>query len=415
MQFLVWLIACHQNDPADSTLSFPGREDDTSTTPTDDTASTLPTECPSGIVYSDDDAGTATCLAFAEDSFAVDEQILSSVAFDYDHDGDQDLYLGLYNADHDILLKNTGSGFVDVSDSVGLTAGGNTWAVLSADFNNDGYADLAITGDDGTQILQNNSGSGVTAVADLGVSLGTALVLVDDFLFVGSANGLKVFEHASGFSFGSNEASTRGVQDSGQASGFAVLDADGDGDVDDVFVANATGGNRLFVQTSSGTFASQEDAYGVAGDASKNAMGAIRLDFQNTFSDSLYVYYADGSAELFVHDGLGFTNEASGWQVNAVSPACGAQYFKLTPTATESLVIGRCEDDQTLLVEHPVIEDDAIVRYSNVAEALNINVAGMVRNIHQFDVNGDDRADVVVPLYEGGVAVFYDQSFAVQY
>ncbi|MDU0355395.1 CRTAC1 family protein [Paraglaciecola aquimarina] len=44
----------------------------------------------------------------------------------------------------DVLLLNTGNGYVDVSKQWGLPAGGNHWGVTHGDFNNDSYEDLFI-------------------------------------------------------------------------------------------------------------------------------------------------------------------------------------------------------------------------------------------------------------------------------
>ncbi|MBP2831707.1 VCBS repeat-containing protein [Aquimarina sp. U1-2] len=91
----------------------------------------------------------------------------SASFFDYDNDGDLDMYL-LNHATHtqnsfgsaalrdrrsarsgDKLLRNDGNTFIDVSKEAGIYGGGNGYGlgVATADFNNDGYTDIYVSND----------------------------------------------------------------------------------------------------------------------------------------------------------------------------------------------------------------------------------------------------------------------------
>ncbi len=91
----------------------------------------------------------------------------SAAFFDYDNDGDLDMYL-LNHAIHtqnsfgratlrnkrsyesgDKLLRNDGSVFTDVSVEAGIFGGGNGYGlgIATADFNNDGYTDIYVSND----------------------------------------------------------------------------------------------------------------------------------------------------------------------------------------------------------------------------------------------------------------------------
>ncbi|MDH7447929.1 VCBS repeat-containing protein [Aquimarina sp. 2201CG14-23] len=91
----------------------------------------------------------------------------SASFFDYDNDGDLDLYL-LNHAVHtqnsfgsaslrnrrnpesgDKLLRNDGTTFTDVSAAAGIFGGGNGYGlgVATSDFNNDGYTDIYVSND----------------------------------------------------------------------------------------------------------------------------------------------------------------------------------------------------------------------------------------------------------------------------
>jgi hypothetical protein len=92
------------------------------------------------------------------------------VAGDFDNDGDQDLYIDqAVNAGNlpNILLKNRGDGtFVAVSDAGGPTdtSRGRGGAMAVADYDNDGFLDIAVTNgefsDDGWVQLLHNRGNG---------------------------------------------------------------------------------------------------------------------------------------------------------------------------------------------------------------------------------------------------------------
>ncbi|WP_027394961.1 VCBS repeat-containing protein [Aquimarina latercula] len=91
----------------------------------------------------------------------------SAAFFDYDNDGDLDMYL-LNHAIHtqnsfgsaslrnkrspesgDKLLRNDGEVFTDVSAAAGVFGGGNGYGlgIATADFNNDGYTDIYVSND----------------------------------------------------------------------------------------------------------------------------------------------------------------------------------------------------------------------------------------------------------------------------
>ncbi|KAJ8901253.1 hypothetical protein NDN08_007102 [Rhodosorus marinus] len=75
--------------------------------------------------------------------------VTSIVEFDYDRDGDFDLYMtrgypGVYNMPN-ILLENRNGIFVDVSNSTGVNILGHNRHATFADFNNDGWDDLYVT------------------------------------------------------------------------------------------------------------------------------------------------------------------------------------------------------------------------------------------------------------------------------
>ena len=95
---------------------------------------------------------------------------------DYDRDGFVDLYVGLYgnafkdvprlpffaqNAQSNRLYHNErGQGFRDVTESSGTGDTGWALAVASADYDADGYPDIAVANDFGRKCLFHNNGDG---------------------------------------------------------------------------------------------------------------------------------------------------------------------------------------------------------------------------------------------------------------
>jgi hypothetical protein len=101
---------------------------------------------------------------------------VSACFFDYDRDGYVDLYIGLYghafndvprlpffaqNAQPNRLYHNEhGQGFRDVTVSSGTGDTGWALAVASADYDGDGYPDIAVANDFGRKCLFHNNGNG---------------------------------------------------------------------------------------------------------------------------------------------------------------------------------------------------------------------------------------------------------------
>jgi len=69
--------------------------------------------------------------------------------FDYDNDGDLDLYVANTKTEPNALFRNDGGTFTDVAVKAGVTNGEGNSGVAAADINNDGCADLFLSGEGG--------------------------------------------------------------------------------------------------------------------------------------------------------------------------------------------------------------------------------------------------------------------------
>jgi hypothetical protein len=258
----------------------------------------------------------------------------SGCAFlDYDSDGWLDIYLvnGRYLKElspprmrsldgtlRNALYRNNGNGtFTDVTGKAGVGGNGFGMAVLAADFDNDGDADIFLTSYHGNTLYRNNGDdtfADVTAKAGLVSSrfnTGCTFLDVDRDgwldLFVG---GYLVFDPdyrgfyaADGFpgplSYRAEQSSLyRNHGDGtfedvsgkagllaagGRAMGAAASDLDGDGHVD-IFVANDAMENYLYRNRGDGTFVNVALAAGTAfgqNGETTSAMGPELGDFDN--------------------------------------------------------------------------------------------------------------------------------------
>jgi len=97
-----------------------------------------------------------------------DNQIaMGSTTFDYDNDGDQDLYLTHDGNQEYILFENDGNGyFTDVGEASGTNYAGQGMGVDVADINNDGWMDIYITNLSSNTLFINNGDKTFTDVSD---------------------------------------------------------------------------------------------------------------------------------------------------------------------------------------------------------------------------------------------------------
>jgi hypothetical protein len=203
---------------------------------------------------------------------------LSAIAFDADRDGDVDLYLGAYFPDrnmfdlkddkvmHDsweksrnggsnVYLRNNGDGtFTEATEQAGLADTGWTMAVGHADINNDGWQDVYVANDYGSDslFLNNKDGTFKNITKDAigldtkkGMNAEFGDIDGDGFLDVYVTNVTEQFLHECNMLWRNNGGSgtftditqEMGVCDTGWGWGAKFADLDNDGDLD-LYVAN---------------------------------------------------------------------------------------------------------------------------------------------------------------------------------
>lgn len=219
--------------------------------------------------------------------------------FDFDGDGDEDLFVA--NLGKDKLYRNDGGTFAKAKRA-GIGSGAISFGVAIGDYDNDGLLDVFVANQQAANALYRNTGGGrfsdVTREAgvggggvgsysaawadfdrdgllDLFVANGSQLAGARDFLYrnLGDGRFAEVGERA-------------GITGADRSLGCAWGDYDGDG-WPDLFVANFGERNRLYRNRGDGTFDDRATPAGVAGPA--NGAGGAWGDFDNDGRLDLYV------------------------------------------------------------------------------------------------------------------------------
>ncbi|GAB5525527.1 MAG: hypothetical protein Roseis2KO_33990 [Roseivirga sp.] len=208
--------------------------------------------------------GDLTFTDITAASGAVDELIAMGAGFfDYDNDGDPDLYLVHDTDQANILYENDGTGkFTDVSVSSGTNYAGQGMGVDFGDFNNDGFQDIYIT-NMWANVLYKNNGDGTfedvttqAGVGDEGMGWGITwfdhnndgwedIFVTNDAIFLEPENVLYENQKDGTFSIVSESSVLAGEKASYSV---AAGDLDNDGDID-LWVGNPSSSFRseLFI------------------------------------------------------------------------------------------------------------------------------------------------------------------------
>ncbi len=249
--------------------------------------------------------------------------------FDYDNDGDLDLYVANTKTEPNALFRNDGGAFTDVAQEAGVTNGEGNSGVAAADINNDGCADLFLSGEGGAigsrwsphKLYVNNCDGTFTDVSEesgIVVPEGVWSAAFGDIngdglldLFVGGVSGL----FGGVFRPGPNEiylnngdatfdpvSVTAGLTTQSNTCGVAISDYNGDG-LQDLFTANCgvaespelwrSNGDMTFTEVAGEAGIGRER--GVSGSANDHATTRMLFaDFDNDLDlDILALSYGD--------------------------------------------------------------------------------------------------------------------------
>ncbi len=292
----------------------------------------------------------------AKGNFYLPEIMGSGVALiDYDDDGDLDIFLlqGHPEAGSNRLLRNDHGQFIDVTTAAGLEHSNYGMGVATGDFDRDGHVDLLITGFGGNRLYRSNGNatfSDVTAqspgIALLGLWSTSAsffdydhdgwpdLVILNyvDYQFATNkrcqsptgqldyctprtyrAIPSHLFHNDHG-RFTDVTAKSGFDQAAGPALGVVAFDANADGYLD-LFVANDSSANHLWINQKNGTFVEQALQHGLAygeNGVAKAGMGVALGDYDHDGDEDLLVLnLMREGATLFANSGQGDFTDVS--------------------------------------------------------------------------------------------------------
>ena len=246
---------------------------------------------------------------------------MGTIFFDFDNDGDQDLYL-TNDGSVNVLYANDGNGvFEDVSSSAGLDISCSCMGVDLGDYNLDGFFDVYIT-NYGINYLFENNGDGTfsdignaMSVDDVGVGWGTFwfdynndgyqdIYMVNNSIFNSMPNIL--YKNNNGVSF--SQVSQNSIIEGPHTSfGSASADINNDGSVD-FFIANwgQSASNQLFLNEGYGNNSIEVKAIGTL--SNHSAIGAVvkiktggKIQMDQVTSGASYA----GQNSLVLHFGVG--------------------------------------------------------------------------------------------------------------
>ncbi len=255
---------------------------------------------------------------------------------DFDGDGWEDIYVATKQGANR-LFRNTGSMvFDEVAESAGVDDIGNSNAALWADFNNDGWPDLAVGNylDSNRLFLNNGNGTFTDATDDYNFgnegpcrSLHAADYDGDgwiDVYVVNMNSHNAMYRNLSGQTF-QNVTFASGTVDTGIGMGCVFFDSDNDGDQDLYVTHDGNQVNKFFENNGDGTFS--ENAVDVGLDYQGNCMGVDVADINHDGWLDLYITDLYPS-ELFLNNGDGtFTAIAESAGVDDSGMTWGCVWF----------------------------------------------------------------------------------------
>ena len=214
--------------------------------------------------------------------------------FDYDRDGDWDLYLVNCQGDASItnaLYENHGNGKFSRVENSGSEDDGEGMAVAAADYNNDGYPDLLVSNYGNFKLFQNNGDKTFSDVSRIAFPEG-----VKDIWYGGSAWG----DYDND---GDLDLYINGYVDFSRRPRYSSLRFPMD-----------FGGlpNTLFKNNGDGTFSDVTASTGVLADASRKSMQVVFNDFNEDRLPDLFVTNDTDANGFYLNRGDGTFKPFSG-------------------------------------------------------------------------------------------------------
>jgi enediyne biosynthesis protein E4 len=326
---------------------------------------------------------------------------------DYNGDGWPDLYITQYG--HSILYRNNGDGtFTDVTEKAGVAAPGWASSAVWFDYDNDGRLDLFVCRFVNFDKSKNKF-CGNPRTGERYYCVPTAYEPAESWLFHNNGDGTFTdVSQASGI-----------AKVLGKAWGVVATDINNDGWMD-LFVANDTAPNFLFVNQGKGRFREMGLQAGVAysqDGRARSGMGVDSADFDQDGWQDLFVTNVDQEMYSLYHNardltfddlagpsGLGrLTRLMSGW---------GLKFFDYDNDGNLDLMIANGHPDDKIEEHssHVSYKEPFLLFHNDGSKLENVSsLAGPVfhqdfaaRGLAVGDFDNDGAVDVLVAVNNGG-------------
>jgi len=340
-------------------------------------------------------------------------------AGDYDNDGFADLYVTGLN--HNQLLHNNGDGtFTDVTDKAGVAGMvpkiGKAWAVAAGwfDYNNDGRLDLFVT----NYLNYNIANAKLCAQGGLPA-------YCSPMEFIGTPN---ILYRNNGDGTFTDVSEQSGISKYvGKGMGMAFADYDGDG-YTDIFVANDTFENYLFHNNGDGSFKNVALAAGVSYNAFGNAVAGMAADFKDIDNDGRPdIFETAMFGEGFpVYQNLGngqfqdVTASSGLAALTSRSTAWGVGLFDFDNDGSKDLFTTNSDilDNSMQLAHRPYPQPNHLFRnkggmkFEDVSAkaGASFQVPAAHRGAAFGDLNNDGKMDLVVTVMNGSPEIWMNRS-----
>jgi hypothetical protein len=349
-----------------------------------------PAEPPQPALYRNNGDGSFTDVTVASKIHTDGTFFMGVAVGDYDNDGYPDIYITGYR--HSVLLHNNGDGtFTDVTVAAGVGNDG-AWGTAAGwfDYDGDGKLDLLVT-------------NYVQFDEDHPVSCGETKPGYRAYCHPDSFHGasMRLYHNNGDGTF--NDVTEKAGLVNGDGKSLAVVLADLNGDGwPDIFVANDTQRNFLYINNGNGTFrdASYTSGAGFSEEGRPEAgMSADAADLRNNGMFDLYVSHLDFELNrLYLNNGNAiFTDDTirSGLgQSNMLESSFGARFFDFDNDGWRDLLVTNGHILDNIPLYHPQVSYAEERRlYRNTGEA------------HFVDVTNTQGSDFRAPRVGRGLAV----------
>lgn len=414
--------------------------------------------------------------SFTSSKYLLEAMGGGAAMFDFDNDGRMDLFFTNGALLKDSMAKDERPAkrdlkywnriyhqkkdgtFEDVTEKLGLQGEGYSLGVACADYDNDGYQDLYVTGFGGNHLYHNNAGTSFTDVTrSLGVAGGgwstsagwldfdrdgrldlfVARYLDWNFdsgsLYCGETQpGLRAYCHPDNFKGATNilyhqrsdgtfeDVSPRaGIQEQGgKGLGVAFADFDNDGLLD-IFVANDSVRQSLYHNKGDGTFEDVAIAAGAGYDENGKTyagMGVDAADYDNDGRVDLFITaLSNETYPLYRNDGdLSFTyatNIAGVGQITLLYSGWGVRFIDADNDGLRDILVAQSHVLDTIEKTNPYLQyKQTLLLMLNTGKGF-VNVSAtagaafskplVARGAAFGDLNNDGQTDVVIAALEG--------------